>query len=231
MEKSILDLVIPDAHFILVAGDLMRVREEGLATTERYKDGFNPQMVQAIKDAGMEEDIPDYIRVDHYQHQVNGHSQYHTGNDKPSLQTVGMQMQWAAPRKGPSRVQVSRLKKWHHEGVIHRRRANALICKTMRFEWVRDATYYRESGPFMITLKNVQMFFNMGQMTQFTMEKLGYRWAIEGRELSQQFVEAVINQHGFKLDLLHPVSVFRDDVQEFEFYTELGARFDTTGGF
>ena len=83
----------------------------------------------------------------------------------------------------------------------------------------------------MITMKNVQMFFNMGQMTQFTMEKLGYRWAIEGRELSQQFIEAVINQHSFKLDLLHPETVFKDDVQEFEFYTELGARFDTTGGF
>lgn len=234
MVENILDYIIADGYYRLVNEGYMSAHDLDLPTTVTMpRDLFDPKIATAIsEDEALRDEIPDTIKISKYKHLTNREERLHTGSPQPSLACGTLNLMWDGNRaQGPSRVRMDRLMKWHHEGAIHRASGHALVCKSVRFEWLRDGVYYRESGPYMITLRDVQMQFHMGQRLQATFSKIDYRWAIDGREMGQDFIERVISQYNFELGLFHPHNVFKDDVQEFEFYTELGAAMDPEGAF
>lgn len=234
--ESILEYVIPDTYYRLPHESDMSIRElyqRGAIDGSLMAHDFDTNILEGIEACGMSDEVPDHITVKDYKHQTNRQKQFHTGNAAPSLSCSTMLLSWKREReKGPATVRMDRLVKWHHEGLLHRTEGHAaLVCKNLKFEWFKDGEYYRESGPHIIKIHNLQLTFHMGHLINTAFSGIDYRWAIEGNVIRQAFIERVITEHGFKIDLFHPHNVFKNDTQEFEFYTELGAAMDPDGGF
>lgn len=230
MARNILDYIVTDLYYQLIRRHCDgRVDFPVTYNTELKRADYDPKLVAEVVKAGDGADLPDLVFFDKFDHRVNELGQFHTDDDNSSLHSGFMNLFWqptlyAGPHRedGPAIIRAIGMSKWHQDGKLHRpRRGVAITCKSVRFEWLREAGYHREDGPEMVELHEVQIGCQDGIVQDVGVRRINYRWKIDNQTLDRNTIATVLRKFNFSIDLLSLGSVFRNDTDAFNFYNEL----------
>lgn len=182
-------------------------------------------------------DIPDYISVEPGStHHLNNKGRFHLGRNAASMSFSEMVICWGKTSKtrsgktlvdidrktGPAKIIITNLRKWHHDGVLHRRRGDSLIVKGATYIWGRNGIYGRDTGPYQVSLKQVRAKAHMGDVTDFRHANISTTWSTSsGRRLAGFTVAEIIADNDIEVDLLNADTVFKDATDEVIFLTEI----------
>ena len=201
-----------------------------------------PQLVEQFEDVRL---VPSVIRGSDGKHNLDSDMRFHTGNKKPTIDCLKLELFWGCEREdvfrkqksgrgsfklpmrvsGPAHISLDGLKMWHHQDTLHRRRGDAIICDQATFSWntKRTTKAFRESGPFQIIIKGFRAAYNMGVSTSASYAHLGVSWGTEnGIRLGEEKVQDVINKNGIDINYHVADSAFSDEGEEFIFWDEIG---------
>lgn len=231
MIDNILEYLITDVYY-----QLWMVAHE--ADSTRYvftREDWDENLVAQFPDPSI---IPDYIGMEPgCTHHLNEAGRFHLGRNEASLSFSEMTIAWGKVSKGegttkirldidrkdgPAKIIITNLRKWHHDGVLHRKRGDAVIIKNATFTWGRNGRYGRDTGPYHISLKQVRAKSHLGQVSDFRHSNISTSWSTSsGRRLSGLQVKNVIADNNIEVDLLAADSVFEDATDEVIFLTEI----------
>lgn len=225
MISNILEYALTDAYFLLWLYASKGERSSGTFTHENWL----PALVEQFED---KEAVPSRIRVDNADYQMNRAGQFHTGTNKPTVTFDAMHIFWeSGPTKdvgrkhGPAKITLNKVRKWHHEGVLHRRRGDALICDGATFSWAekQPGAFHREGGPYQIALRTITVQANKGKLTEIGFRSISTSWITHGGQIvPESKVRKVLSENNLHVNWLAATdSVFADAADEFVFWTEL----------
>lgn len=198
------------------------------------KEHWHPELVDQFKDPS---DVPIAISVEGNTHQIDGNGRFHTGNKKPSIEIKKMRISWGAIKSdAPVEITLNAIKMWHHQDHFHRRRGDALIVKTARFNWNTrvgsTSGYYRENGPYQIMLSSVTAKAHTSikdDEIDTHIYDVGFRsmrtaWSRhDGNLMTSSITDKIIQRNKIKVNYLNAgSSVFEDVGEEFIFWSEVG---------
>jgi len=187
-------------------------------------------------------EIPDVILVKGDFRHLNNVGAFHLGRNSPSLGFDEMIITWGKDiyqglplsrpmcgigslhrEEGPAEIVLTDVKKWHHDGDLHRRRGDAIICKQAKFTWAKNGLANRDNGPHQIILKNVTAKATNGEMRDIHYLSHSFSWSTHNNQrIPSRVANDIIKRCKLKVDLLATGSIFTDDDDEFIFLTELG---------
>ncbi len=236
MPENVLEYIVSDAYLQLWMAAEGRPTEHPLPSPNiRVREQWLPQLVEQFED---QNEVPDCIIVNEPVIHTNGKGAFHYGDTKePTVSFTEMIILWGerdlnAERdsdlyklhraNGPARILVGDVKKWHSNGLIHRRRGDALVCKQATFTWAKKGNFIRPDGPYHISLRGFQAHGNMGVIDDIRLGSLVPSWAtVNNRKLPQITVRDVIKKNALKVNLLAFESVFLSAEDEVIFLTEI----------
>lgn len=230
MAQNILDYIVTDLYYdLMLRAYADRVSFPVTNNTQLRQKDYDPKIVEQVGAEGLADDLlPHQIYMNNFDHKVNKRGQYHTSDDNSSINIGAMNLFWYNAfgqnhrEHGPATVRVNRLSKWHKDGLLYRpKKAIAIACKSVRFEWIYDTLYHREDGPEMVELHEVQMSCVNGAIQEVGVRKINYRWTIEDQPLDKTAISKVLQDFNFGIDILALDSVFKNDTDSFNFYNEL----------
>lgn len=215
------------AHLHNVGGDL---------STFQRKD-WSSDLIAVVDP----DEIPDIITVKGDSRHLNNKGAFHLGRNSPSLGFDEMIVAWGDKiyqglplsrpawclgnmhrENGPSEIVLTGVKKWHHDGELHRRRGDAIICKQAKFTWTKNDQAHRENGPHQIVLKNVSAKATNGEIRDIQYLSHSFSWSTHNKQrIPSRVANDIIKKCKLKVDLLATGSIFADDGDEFIFLTEL----------
>ena len=230
--ENILELVASDAYLQLW---LTARKAKGKTRT---KDQWQPALVKQFDDP---KDVPDFIIVTDETIHTDSNGRFHFGDSsEPTVSAKSMIIMWGTQKgdsgdedeielhreEGPARVELTGLKKWHSEGLIHRRKrdgkSDALVCTQATFTWAKRGLYMRPDGPYHISIRGIQAEGNMGSIKNIRLSTLVPSWATENRrKLNQTEVRDLIKRYNLKVNLLAFGNVFENPEDELIFLTEM----------
>ncbi len=231
MIDNILEYLITDVYY-----QLWMVAHAANPTRNVFtREDWDENLVAQFPDPSI---IPDYIGMEPGGNcHMNEAGRFHLGRNEPSLSFSEMTIAWGKvssysegsrikldiDRKvGPAKIVITNLHKWHHDGVLHRRRGDAVIVKNATFTWGRGGKYGRDTGPYHISLKTIRAKAHMGQVSDFRHSNISTSWSTSsGRRLSGLQVKNVIADNNIEVNLLATDSVFEDATDEVIFLTEI----------
>lgn len=201
------------------------------------KKDWPPELVSGLEP----EEVPDIINIKGDFRHLNHTGAFHLGRNSPSLGFDEMTISWGQkiyqglplPRlmwcvgnlhreAGPAEIILTGVKKWHHNGELHRRRGDAVICKQAKFTWAKDDHARRDNGPYQVILKNVTAKAVNGQIRDIHYLSHSFSWSTHsGQRIPAQTANRIIDRCKLKVDLLSTDSIFINDDDEFIFLTEL----------
>lgn len=228
MIENILEYIISDVYVQL-----------WLTATEQKKDQrtrehWRPELTEQFSDP---KHIPDGILIEGITAHVDGSGAFHFGDSsEPTLSFKKMVIVWGSETKdngddevfnidrknGPARVTLTDVKKWHHQGTLHRRRAHGLLCTQATYTWARGDTYKRAGGPYHISVRGFKANADRGVVSDITLTSIVPSWATEnGRRLDQVKARDIIRKNGLKVNLLAFGNTFTEPEDEIIFLTEV----------
>lgn len=224
MFENVLEYVVSDAYYQL----WLTAKSDNPV---RGREDFLPELVAQLDPA----DVPDFIEVTENEYNMNGDHRFHCGSKEPSMKIKQLAIVWGEPLKGgsegeyqlnrkdgPARIVLTEIKKWHHNGELHRRRGDAVIVRHATFTWAKDGKYLRADGPYHLSIRGIQAEADKGLVGNFRMAGIVPSWStLSQRKLSQQVVRDVIQKNKLKVNLLSTSSVFEDPADEMVFLTEI----------
>lgn len=229
MAENILDYIVTDLYYQMVFrayGGAMRFPVSD--NTRLGRNDYDPQIVEEVTAGGDAADLPDMIYMKNFTHQIDDQGQFHTSlPDESSMHIGSMNLFWtdsdmrATRDVGPCTIRARGISKWHANGLLHRDGRDAITCKSVRFEWVKDTVFHREDGPEMVELHEVQMTCDKGAIKTVGLRRINYRWTIEGVALDRKDIELVLKKNNFGINILSLDNVFRSESEAFHFYNEL----------
>lgn len=201
----------------------------------RFKEHWREELVSQFADPN---DVPDAIIIEDLVYHTNNTGAFHFGNSKePTVSFSSMRIIWGEKDEeagkdtdsfqlnrdvGPARIILSDVKKWHNEGIIHRRRGDAIMCKQATYTWAKGGEYVRSGGPFHLSVRGIQADGDNGTVTNIRLSGLVPTWAtVNKRKLGQTQVRNVIRQYKLAVDLLAFDNVFVNVEDEMVFLTEM----------
>lgn len=231
MINNILEYLVTDIYFQLWLVAHASDKNSFTFTREDWDDTLVAQFPDGY-------DIPDYISVEPgFVHHVNSDGRFHLGRNAASIGVSEMTIAWGNTYKsnngkrilmdinrkvGPAKIIITNLKKWHHDGVLHRRRGDAIIIKHATFIWGKKGLYGRDAGPYQITLKQVKAKAHLGDVSDFKHSNISTSWSTtSGRRLGSLMIRDIIATNDIEVDLLANDSVFKDATDEVIFLTEI----------
>ncbi len=229
MISDILEYITTDVYYQLWMVAHSADDTRNIFTREDWDSGLLEQLPS-------EKDIPDYITVeDGSTHHLNANGRFHLGRNSPSQTFSEMVVGWGETKKsigrisftpsrkvGPAKIIITNLRKWHHDGVLHRRRGDSLIVKNTTFIWARNGHYGRDTGPYQISVKNLRAKSHLGEVSGFQHSNISTSWSTSsGRRLPSFVVNAIIADNDIEVDLLANDTVFKDATDEVIFLTEI----------
>ena len=187
---------------------------------------WNPALLEQFDDPN---DIPDSITVkEGNSHHMNSDYRFHLGRKDPSLVIPEMTIMWVDEERhehretGPAKIVLADVKKWHNNGLLHRRRGDAFICKQASYTWAKHGMFTRNNGPYHISLRGISAKGKNGAVSDWKLDGMVPSWNTDsGRRLSQLQVKEAISQNDLEINYLANDSVFNSDVDEFVFLTEI----------
>jgi len=216
------------AHLHNVGGDMSGFQ----------KKDWSPELIE-----GMDPDeIPDIVTVKGDFRHLNNKGAFHLGRNSPSLGFDEMAITWGKNiyqglplsrpmwnvgslhrENGPAEIVLTDVKKWHHDGELHRRRGDAVICKQAKITWAKNDSSTRENGPHQIVLKNISAKATNGQIRDIHYLSHSYAWSTHNQQrIPSQTANKIIEKCKLKVNLLATDSIFTNEEDEFIFLTELG---------
>ncbi len=235
MPENILEYIVTDAYLQLwMTADVSKGTTELPNEAIRTKEMWLPELVAQFEEG----EVPDCIIVHEPVFHTNSVGAFHYGDTKePTVSIKEMIVLWGKPntdddrdsdlysldrKSGPARIVLTDVKKWHDNGLIHRRRGDALTCKQSTFTWAKNGNYVRADGPYHISLRGFQARGTKGEVTDIRLGSLVPSWAtVNNRKLTQIAVRDVIKKNKLKVNLLAFDSVFLDEGDELIFLTEI----------
>lgn len=222
MITNILEYLVSDVYYQL----WMSATMAGGNKTTFNKEDWHPALVAQFDNPA---DIPDRIIVkEGNQHHLNGDGNFHLGRNSPSLHIPEMKIFWndesgdIGRKVGPCKIVLTDVKKWHNDGVLHRRRGDAIICKQATFTWGRHGTFRRDNGPYHIAIRKLSAQATNGSVFDWRMDGIIPTWSTEeGRRLSQIQIKEIASTCEIEINLLANDTVFSSDEDEFIFLTEI----------
>lgn len=147
---------------------------------------------------------------------------YDTNERKPHSLKKTAENRWR--EKGPCVIRLKKLKKWHHEGVLNRRRGDAVICRYAEFLWATEQMrgFYRENGPYKVVLKNFSAECNMGSIGKVSSDPPSHSWMTHSnKRLGDARVLDLIAKKKIRVNLMDTDDVFHRAGDAFVFWSEL----------
>lgn len=223
MTTNILEYIISDVYY-----QLWMVASSSSGSQDRafHKADWHPALVSQFDNP---DDVPDMIEVKEGNvHHVNGEGNFHLGRNAPSVYIPEITIVWTNDKDefdrkvGPSKITLTEVKKWHNNGVLHRRRGDAVICKQASFTWGKKGEFRRNNGPYHVSIRKPAANSNDGFVSDWKMDGIVPSWNTEnGRRLSQLQIKEVVAGNDLEINLLANDSVFLDIEEEFIFLTEI----------
>lgn len=235
MPENVLEYIVTDAFLQLwLTADVTKATIELPNKAVRTREMWLPELVAQFDEG----EVPDCILVHEAVIHTNSEGNFHYGNAKePTVSFKEMIILWGNPNKdnegvsdlysldrkmGPARVVLTDVQKWHDNGLIHRRRGDAITCKQSTFTWAKKGNYMRPDGPYHVSLRGFHASGNRGEVTNIRLGSLVPSWAtVNNRKLTQIAVRDVIKKNGIRVNLLAFESVFIDEEDEVIFLTEI----------
>lgn len=230
MITNILEYLVTDIYFQLWLVAHAKDEKRFTFTREDWDNSLIEQFPTGY-------DIPDYISVEPgFTHHVNADGRFHLGRNAASVGISEMIIGWGNTHKsdsgkilidinrkvGPAKIIITNLRKWHHDGVLHRRRGDSIIIKNATFVWGKKGSYGRDTGPYQISLKQVRAKAHLGNVSDFKHSNISTSWSTtSGRRLASFTIRDIIATNDIEVDLLANDSVFRDATDEVIFLTEI----------
>lgn len=230
MITNILEYLVTDIYYQLWMVAHAADDSRHVFTREDWDEGLVAQFPDPS-------DIPDYISMEPGSvHHLNSAGRFHLGKNAASQSFSEMVVAWGKTavsrsgrvlidinrKTGPARIIITNLRKWHHDGVLHRRRGDSLIVKGVTYVWGRNGVYGRDTGPYQVSLKQVRAKAHMGDVTDFRHSNISTTWSTSsGRRLAGFKVAEIIAQNDIEINLLSTDTVFKDATDEVIFLTEI----------
>ncbi len=197
------------------------------------------------------DDIPDIIGFESEfgvrQHQVEGLIQTHPDGN-PSVEMMALYLYWGywdglfeykgQPRKkfichrdrGPARVYVSKLKKWHHKGKLHRYDGtHTITCDRLHALWLNHGEIIEanQERPQSVVITNYRRSRRPKHQWDNRAESASaaYLWRMHQRTYPTKVLHPIyenLSKRGLSVDLLSTDKVFGSSVDRMAFYSELG---------
>ncbi len=230
MITNILEYLVTDIYFQLWLIAHMKDDERFTFTKEDWDDNLITQFPN-------DTDIPDYISVGPgFLHHLNTEGRFHLGRNAASISISEMTIAWGktytniakntkidiSRKVGPAKIIITNMRKWHHDGILHRRRGDSIIIKNATFIWGKMGVYGRDTGPYQISLKQVRAKSHLGDVSDFKHANISTNWSTtSGRRLGSLMIRDIIATNNIEVDLLANDSVFNDATDEVIFLTEI----------
>jgi len=231
MFTNLLEYVITDIYFQL----WMACHIQDPSITAKCTDSkFHPALVeQLVHQMGDKTELPNNIRMgkNKTSYHLNNESKFHLGRKDPSQAYEQMVIEWYDVNygvkdfhrvRGPAKIILTEVKKWHHDGLLHRRRGDAFMCQQATFMYAKKGIYTRPDGPYQISISNIKAKADHGNVYDIRFDKIVPSWSTDsGRMLSMSKSKEVIARNGLMVDLLSVGSVFKNEEDEFIFLSEI----------
>ncbi len=230
MITNILEYLVTDIYYQLWMVAHASNTSQHAFTREDWDEGLLTQFPDPA-------DIPDYISVEPGStHHLNSEGRFHLGRNAASQCFSEMIIAWGdtsraksgkiliniSRKNGPARIIITNLRKWHHDGVLHRRRGDSLIVKGVTYIWGRNGVYGRDTGPYQVSLKQIRAKSHLGSVTDFRHANISTTWSTSsGRRLPGSMITNIISSNDIDIDLLNTDTVFKDATDEVIFLTEI----------
>jgi len=230
MITNILEYLVTDIYYQL----WMVAHAADSSRHEFTREDWDENLLAQFPDV---KDIPDYIFVEPGStHHLNAEGRFHLGRNSASMGFSEMVIAWGKTtalksgkiqvdidrKVGPARIIITNSRKWHHNGVLHRRRGDSLIVKRATFIWGRHGAYGRDTGPYQVSIKQIRAKAHMGEVTDFRHSNISTSWSTSsGRRLAGFMVQDIIASNDIEVNLLGVDTVFKDATDEVIFLTEI----------
>lgn len=230
MITNILEYLVTDIYYQL----WMVAHAADSSRHEFTREDWDENLLAQFPDA---KDIPDYIHMEPGStHHLNSKGRFHLGRNSASMSFSEMVVAWGKTsvsksgkilididrKVGPARIIITNSRKWHHDGVLHRRRGDSLIVKSATFIWGRNGIYGRDTGPYQVSIKQIRAKAHMGEVTDFRHSNISTSWSTSsGRRLAGFTVQDIIASNDIEVNLLDVDTVFKDATDEVIFLTEI----------
>ncbi len=230
MITNILEYLVTDIYYQLWMVAHAADDSRHIFTREDWDEGLLAQFPDPA-------DIPDCISMEPGStHHLNSDGRFHLGRNAASMNFSEMVISWGEVSKsrtgrtlinisrkiGPARIIITNLRKWHHDGVLHRRRGDSLIVKSVTYIWGRNGVYGRDTGPYQVSLKQIRAKAHLGDVTDFRHTNIATTWSTSsGRRLPGSMVTDIIASNDIEVDFLNTDTVFKDATDEVIFLTEI----------
>ena len=178
-------------------------------------------------------DIPGIIHTQGHDFHVNNENNFHLGSNKPSVIINNMTIGWTEYTDGvkyyphrecgcPANVALLGVRKWHHDGILHRRRGDAIICDKASFVWFKNGQHHRDSGPYYVSFNNITAKATHGKVHDIQIGETYTMWRTKsGKLLKYDEVTEIIEKTGIEINLFATKNVFKNEEDEFIFLTEV----------
>lgn len=212
---------------VSITGDILKVH----TLSDEYRENLQKYMSMPL---------PTTVYREGFAHEMNSANQFHCGSKKPSIKATRLGFYWGDHgtfipdgknsicddnrENWPIEVVFSGLRMWHHEDLLHRKRGDALICDNVQIRWNNSTGRFlsRENGPITIHLEKLICNAKLGKIINLEIANYNSVWVKPGssRRVTESAVHKIINETGIDFDPLSLTSCFKNDTDEFVFWSE-----------